>query len=195
MKKVLLSLLGLTCFTLITNAQGLNIGAKAGANLTKISGESFKNGFELSYQVGGFIEYDFSKTWGIQPEVLFGQTKSKTASGFDAVYGNITTKQAKLDYLSIPILLRWNVIPKLLTINAGPQVGILLNGEKSLFNNGTDAFKSGDFSVVAGAQVNLKSFRVYGRYNIGLSNIKDLSGGSEKWRNQAIQLGLGFVIL
>jgi hypothetical protein len=56
--------------------------------------------------------------------------------------------------------------------------------------NGKSAFKSGDFAMVAGAQVNLKMLRIYGRYNIGLQNINDIDQ-KDKWTNQQIQLGLG----
>lgn len=78
----------------------------------------------------------------------------------------------------------------ILTLNVGPQFGILLNQDKTLLQNGESAFKSGDFSMVAGGQLNFKFLRIYGRYNIGLQNINDIDN-KDKWTNQQIQLGLG----
>lgn len=194
MKKLLLSLLAVIAFAVASQAQGFHLGAKAGANLGKIDGQSFKDGFKLGYQLGGFAEIDFSKTLGIQPEVLFSQTNTKTASNAsDVVSGAVNNDNKSLNYLSIPILLRINA-GNLLTFHVGPQYSILLNKHETILENGQDAFKSGDFAAVLGAQLNLSSFRIYGRYNIGLSNIKDISSDS-KWKNQQIQLGVGIKIL
>ena len=57
-----------------------------------------------------------------------------------------------------------------------------------------NAFKGGDFAAVLGAQLNLGLLKVYGRYNIGLSNISDIAD-QDKWKSQAIQLGVGIKIL
>jgi hypothetical protein len=63
-----------------TYAQGFRLGAKAGANLMQISDRSYSDGFKLGYQLGGFIELDFSKTFGVEPEVLFSQTNTNYAN-------------------------------------------------------------------------------------------------------------------
>lgn len=197
MKRILLSVLTMFAAVSIVNAQGFHVGAKAGANMTKIDGQSFKDGYELGYQLGGFIEVDFSKNIGIQPELLFSQTNTKVASGFNDIYENIDNAIAgdkvKLNYLSIPVLLRLNA-GKLLTFHVGPQFSILMNSDETLLNNGKDAFKKGDFAAILGAQVNLGTFRVYGRYNIGLSDINDIDN-QDKWKNQQVQLGVGIKIL
>jgi hypothetical protein len=94
-----------------------------------------------------------------------------------------------LNYLSIPLLLRYN-IGNILSLNAGPQWSILLNEDKTLLQSGQSAFKDGDFAMVLGAQLNFKFLRVYGRYNIGLQNINDIDQ-KDKWTNEQIQLGIG----
>lgn len=170
------------------------IGGKVGANLTKIAGKSFGEEFNLSYQAGVFMEIDFSKKLGFQPEVLWSQTQGKTSSGLASIYTGLSNPQGgnpvTLQYLTIPILLRYNV-GSLITLHAGPQFGILLNQNQNIFANGRDAFKQGDFSMVAGLQLNLKSLRVYGRYNIGLSNLNEIDN-TDKWTSQQAQLGIGF---
>src|SRR4028119_1052582 len=111
MKKVILSLTFLLTLAAVSNAQGFRLGAKAGANLNKLSGVLFKEEFDLGYHLGGFAEIDFSKKLGIQPEVLFNQINARRSSGFNSIYTNLSSPNAtadiKLNYLSIPILLRY----------------------------------------------------------------------------------------
>jgi hypothetical protein len=191
MKNTILSSLALLLIVVAAQAQGFRAGIKLGANGTKIDGQSFEDGYKLSYQAGVFIEADFNKKFGIQPEVLFGQTSSKTVSGLPAAGTNLTSNQDfTLNYLSIPVLLRYN-IGKLVTLNLGPQFAILLNKDNTLLQNGQQAFKSGDFSMVGGVQLNLSVLRIYGRYNVGLSNINEVSD-QNKWKSQQLQLGVGF---
>jgi len=194
MKKVSVFLLLFVFSSIITNAQnktgggGFRIGGKVGANLNKISGQSFNDGFEYAYHAGAFVEIDFTKKFGIQPELLWSQTSTKPATTLAPIYQTLPT-DLKLNYFSIPILLRYN-IGNMLTLHAGPQFSILMNKNDNLLQNGSNAFKNGDLALVLGAQVNLKMLRVYGRYNAGLNNINDFSN-QEKWTNRQIQLGIG----
>lgn len=191
MKKSFLAVIALTLIAITSNAQGVRLGAKLGANLNKVTGKSFSDEFDLSYHAGGFLEIDFSKKLGIQPEVYFNQATTTRTSGFNSIYTanpNANTN-IKLNYLSIPILLRYNV-GKIVTLQAGPQFSILMNNDKTLLQNGKSAFDDGDFAMAAGLTLNLKMLRVYGRYNVGLNNINDIDN-QDKWKNQQLQLGLG----
>ena len=82
---------------------------------------------------------------------------------------------------------------KLVTLQLGPQFGILMNKNKTLVQNGKSAFKGGDFSMLGGVQLNVLNFRFYGRYSVGLNNINDIDN-KQKWKNQAIQLGVGITL-
>lgn len=188
MRKIFLIIAMVFAGTLANAQKGFRLGVKAGANLNKIDGQSFDQGFNFSYHAGAFAEIDFAKRWGIQPEVIWSQTATKPATNLDAIYTTLPTN-VKLDYLMVPVLLRYSPIG-LLSFVAGPQFGILINKNENLLSNGQQAFKSGDFSMVLGAQVNLKVLRIYGRYNIGLQNINDFTD-QQKWNTQQVQLGLG----
>jgi hypothetical protein len=191
MKRILFSIAAMFLFTVVTKAQGFHLGAKVGANLGKIDGQSFKDEFNLGYQLGGFAEIDFTKGIGIQPEVLFSQTNTTVTD--EPLSGLKSGEKINLNYLNVPILLRLNA-SKLLTFHVGPQFSILTNNHKTTAGNVVDAFKGGDFAMVAGAQVNLGALKIYGRYNIGLSNVNDVSD-KEQWKSQQIQFGLGLRIL
>jgi hypothetical protein len=194
MKKLLLASFAIIAIAFAGNAQGgFRLGIKGGFNMNQIEGQSFDNGFTYGYHLGGFAEIDFNKKFGLQPEVLFNQTNTKVASGFSSLYPGITnpnmSDNVTLNYLSIPILLRYN-LGGMFSLVAGPQFGILINKNDNLLQNGQSAFSNGDFGMVGGLQMNLKLLRIYGRYNIGLKNINDI-GQQDKWTNQQIQLGVG----
>ena len=192
-----LIILFLTVAGFSASAQGIKIGPKLGANVGKIDGAGFDEKYSLGYHVGGFVQINLSKKWGIQPEVLWNQVSTDTVSGFKALYQNLGNQtnnfnDLKLNYLSIPILLNYSPA-KVITFQAGPQFGILIDDGNTLVQNGGDAFKKGDLSLLGGVQLNLLKLRVYGRYVIGLNDINDVTD-SQKWRNQGIQLGIGLAL-
>lgn len=194
MKKTILVAALFLCMHYTTQAQGFHVGAKAGVNMNKIDGKTFKDEFQAGFHLGGFVELDISNTFGIQPEVIFNQTNTTTTSNATDIYNLALNGEKKtLNYMSIPVLLRINA-GKLITFQVGPQYSILLNSHETILQNGANAFKTGDFAAVVGAQVNLGSFKVYGRYNIGLNNINDIDN-QDQWKNQQIQLGIGFRVL
>ncbi|WP_447642760.1 MULTISPECIES: porin family protein [Chitinophagaceae] len=184
----------LLCVGTLAKAQSFHFGLKAGPNLGKISGQSFKDGFEWGYQAGAWATLDLSDKLGIQPEVVFSQTNTKTMSSEDAQIGNILKPNLKahLNYLSIPVLLNINT-SDLLTLQLGPQFSINTSKGSNLVQDGKDAFKGGDVAAVGGIQLNLSKFRIYGRYVIGITKINDVAT-QEKWRSQNFQFGLGYKI-
>ena len=167
-------------------------GVKAGADFNKIDGQSFKNQFSFGYQVGAFATIPIGKKLGIQPEVIFSQTNIDTSSKFSDVYQFTNVSQVKLQYLKIPLLLNFSPNPYV-SFQVGPQFGILIDENINLVNNGSNAFTKGDFSMLGGLQFNIRKLRIYGRYGVGLNNLNDIDK-KEKWRNQNIQLGVGFAL-
>jgi hypothetical protein len=172
-------------------SQHLSFGIKGGANLGKISGQSFKDEFTLAYHVGVFATISGEK-WGIQPEVIFNQVNADTANSFSQVTQFKNIDKIQLKSLSIPIMLNYN-LNKFLTLQAGPQFGVIIDQNKNMAQNGKDAFKSGNFSVAAGLQLNLLKFRVYGRFVGGVSDLNNIES-SDTWKVQTIQLGVGIAL-
>jgi hypothetical protein len=190
-----LIILFLTVAGFSASAQGIKVGPKLGANMGKIDGAGFDEKYSLGYHVGGFVQINFNKKWGIQPEVLWNQINTDTATNIRQVYQNLRNQDLKnpqLNYLSIPILLNYSPA-KVITFQAGPQFGILLNKSDNLLQNGSNAFKNGDLSLLGGVQLNLLKLRIYGRYVIGLNDISDVNN-TDKWRNQGLQVGLGLAL-
>jgi hypothetical protein len=175
-------------------AQGFHLGIKAGTNISQISGRSFDQGFNWGFMAGAFAEVNFTKSWGIQPELLFSQSKTQTATDFNDVYQEgINSRSVNLNYLTIPILLSYKLPIPILSIQVGPQFGILLNTSENIVTNGKNAFKSGDFSMVGGAQVNLGPFKGGVRYIYGFTNIDNVTD-ADTWKNQNFQIYVGLRI-
>ncbi|MEP6626802.1 MAG: porin family protein [Ginsengibacter sp.] len=192
MKTKLFSLAILCFISSAIFAQSFSLGVKGGANLGKISGQSFKDQFTLGYHVGAFATIPIGKKLAIQPEAMLSQVNVDTASNFSQVYEFNHVDKINLQYLSIPILLNYN-INKFLTIQAGPQFSIMLDKNKDLLQNGKDAFKTQNFALAAGLQLNLLKFRVYGRFVSGLTDISNI-GSADTWKTQTIQLGVGIAL-
>ena len=172
-----------------------HLGVKAGANITKVDGKSFKEEFEYGYNLGGFAEIGLGKKFSFQPEVLFNQYTSSLDSNYKSIYENVIASdqgKVKLKYLTIPLLLDYKFLGPI-HLQAGPQFGILMSQDKNFLENGKDAFKTGDFSMVAGVQVKLAQLRITGRYLIGLNNINDIDN-QDKWKNQVVQLSVGIAL-
>jgi len=196
MKTKLLSLAAAVLFSSAVMAQ-FHIGAKAGANIIKIDGKSFKDEFKFGYSLGGFMEIRLSNKFVLQPEVLFNQASTTIDSSYKNIYQGVFNASAqskvKLNYLSIPILLNYKLIGSFLSLQAGPQFSVLMSKNKTLLQNGGEAFKRGDFSMLGGVQVKVGAIRINGRYVVGLNNINDIDN-QDKWKTEGFQLSVGLAL-
>ena len=123
-----------TCLA-FANAQSFHAGLKVGSNIHKISGQSFKDEFTYGYHAGAFLQIGLGSKWTIQPEILYNQVNTDTTNRFSELYKLSVNKisNIKLSYLSIPILLNYN-LGNNFALQAGPQFGILLDSILSMLN-------------------------------------------------------------
>jgi hypothetical protein len=191
-RSIALSLALLTMTALGVRAQSFEVGVKGGVNLNKIDGRSFNDQFKWGYAAGGYAHIGFGK-WGIQPELLWNQTNTRTADNFNEIFqqGGQNDQSVSLNYLTIPILVTYSPI-KLISFQLGPQFGTLISQTQNLVQTSKNAFKKGDISGVAGAQVNLLRFRVGLRYFLGFNELNGLNTSLDSWKNQGFQAYLGF---
>ena len=163
-------------------AQGLHLGIKAGTDLSEVTGYSIQSGLKGGFMAGAFAEINLA-ILGIQPEVLYSQINAQGANN----------QSIKLQYLNIPILLNINLPIPILSLQVGPQFSTLMNKNDNLTTDGKTAFTSGDFSMIAGAQLNLLKFKGGVRYVYGFSDINNTSG-SESWKTRTFQIYIGLRI-
>ncbi|HMO63234.1 MAG TPA: porin family protein [Ferruginibacter sp.] len=172
-------------------------GAKAGFNINKISGRSYKDAFNYNYQIGAFLQFNFSKRFGIQPEVNLVQSSSELTDDVTDIYDDIfrggSQKKASLNYLEIPVLLNINVgESKRVKLQLGPAYGNMLKQTVDSVQGGGNLFKNNDWSAIGGLWIQLPFVHIGARYKLGLSNINsEIIDDGRKWCNQAIQAFVG----
>ena len=168
----------------------IGIGIKVGQNLTSVNSVAVDR-HAASYHGGITAQIGLTDKISLVPEVLLSQTKLSTnPSIMDVLEDNsLKPETYHLNYLILPLLVQVKPFP-MLSLQAGPQYGILLDQKKDGKENAQLAFKQGEFCFVGGAKVNLGGFFVYGRYVVGLQNINELQDQA-KWKTTQWQLGLG----
>jgi hypothetical protein len=193
MKKRLLAVAILCAVVSAVSAQQLHYGLKADLNMFKLDGEGIQSNYTLGGRIGVFASYDFSKKWGIQPELLFSQATPKRGYYFSSLYINKSNDGAntkiKLSYITLPVLLRYN-INKMFTVNAGPEYSYLFYANENLLTYDRAAFKRSNLGLAAGATLTFDVLHVYARYVLGLSDINDIDDRYQ-WKTQQAQIGIG----
>ena len=163
-------------------------GPKVGLNISTMTNTDGSK-MKPSVYVGAFAEFRVLDWMGIQPEVLYSRQGLKSnVDGIEHKY--------RFNYLNIPILAKFYVFDGL-SLDTGPQFGILLNandkykedGEK--IKNDIEGAKNFDISWAIGLSYKfLSHYDVSFRYNLGLSKVFDVSG--DKPKNSVIQIGMGY---
>lgn len=182
MKKVLL-ITAISIFGLTTaQAQNVEFGAKIGANFSSIYGDT-ANDIEMITSVinfGVYSEISINEKFSFQPELMY------SIQGY-----SVGDDIVSLNYLNVPLMGKYHLTKKL-SFEAGPQIGFLLSAKNENIDV-KDSFKSIDFGANLGLEYKLDNGLNFGvRYNVGLSNINDVQGSSDKFRNGVAQLTIGY---
>ena len=199
MKKILV-ISGLTMITNLNAQEKFGLGVKIGQNFSKVDNVVVDH-IAASYHIGAVATIAINSMFSIAPEVILSQTKLETTPTTIQLLTSPTLKPETfhLTYLTFPVLFQFKPV-KSIALQAGPQYGILLDQTKDGTELASTAFKSGEFSFIGGAKLNLGGFFVYGRYVIGLENIKDTKQLSSSlqdqstWKSRQWQLGIGLTI-
>ena len=201
MKKIILTAAAVFAFS-FANAQDVKFGAKAGLNISSITGDNTEDvSSKIGFQVGGFAEIKISDKFAIQPELLYSAQGSKEKFSEEGFSYKAT---GKLGYLNIPVMAKYYVTEGF-SLEAGPQLGFLLSAEleetKTEFGESvttsTDVKEftnSIDFGFNLGAGYDVtENINLGVRYSIGLSNIlKDSEDSKQNNSNIAIAVGYKF---
>jgi len=193
MKKVL-TLVAAAIVCLGASAQ-VQFGGKVGFDLTNFWGENAVHGMKPGYQVGLLMEYKFTPTFAIAPEVVFASQGGKgdliDIDGYKAINTTWTT-----NYINVPVMLKYYATPSL-SIDFGPQVGFNVYSKYKMKDYKSvdikDETKAADFGLGLGATYNLTNNAfVQARYTMGMTNAFKDEGDKAKNSNIQIAFGMKF---
>ena len=178
----------------------LRFGGKLGFNVNKTPGQPFKNSFHYNYQLGAFAQINFSRRFGLQPEVNFVQATAEKGTEIPTIFNDAfrdgTQIRRPFNYLEIPVLVNMNVgQSRHVKLQFGPAYNILLNknAENTKNNTVTNLYKNGELSAIGGVWIQLPFINVGARYKMGLSKVT-AADNSSKWNNKAFEFAVGFTL-
>lgn len=172
---------------LSANSQDFAFGVKGGVNVASVGGNTYAGigglssfGSKISFHVGGVVEIPISEKIAVQPELLYSSQGSKWAI-------NSAGNNLKLDYVNLPIMVKYYVI-KGLSAEAGPLAGFLLST-----NADKEDYQSLDIAIGIGASYKIGDNLFVGlRYNKGIMNINKDSDFNGTNQNNVFQISAGY---
>jgi hypothetical protein len=220
MKKIILTLT--VSFAMLAQSAyaqiRFDLGVKGGLNfagLSNVSTSNLKASYEnrTGYHFGAYAMIKITK-FAIQPEIIFSR------QGQNYTLPNSTSNlTSNFDYINIPVMVKFYVAGGL-NLQAGPQFGFLssatgdvintVNGSISSTTSSADLktfVKSSDVSLAVGAGWDLPfGLNLTARYNIGLSDINQKTGGiipsvgnstisslgTSEAKSQVVQISVGY---
>jgi Outer membrane protein beta-barrel domain len=177
MKKIIFLLTALAG-SFAMQAQGIDFGIKAGANFSNFNGDLDTDGI-TNFHAGLALELNVVPTFSVQAEGLYssqGATYKDTALDI--------AKDLNLNYISVPVMAKFYIIPEKFSVMAGPQFSFLVDEAE-------EAFESKSFDMAAAGGVELKIIAgifAQARYTIGFTDVYDEVDS----KNAVFQLSLGY---
>ena len=147
---------------------GSNLGLKFGYNWSYVTVNTagFSPDNKSGFMAGVFFSPSQKKGFGFRSEIVF----SRQGYSFDNGGSNTAVLN---DYLYLPQMTTFN-ITKLLQLQAGAQIGYLLNSKlvRDKDSTITDLMNRIDYGFAAGVELNpVKGLLLGARYNLGLGKL------------------------
>ena len=184
---------------IITNGtaqeEKITFGIKTGVNVATLTGDfSDELGYRTGFHIGGLVEIPLLEKFALQPEIIY----STQGASNDFEDGDLSEEiTIRLDYLNIPVMAKYYIIEGL-SVQAGPQLGILLSAEQEIessFENSEEDLKDFISSIDLGFNFGVGYQLHFGlffeaRYNQGITNIND--DFDEGNQNSLFQFSVGY---
>lgn len=189
----------------ISNAQEVMLGAKAGVNFAKLTGENVEDADgRTGFHIGFVAEIPLTEKFAVQPELLYSQQGLQTKQTFG---GNEIENKLILDYINIPVMAKYYIVDTF-SVEAGPQFGINVKAESesNFESNGdnegetttdlSDQVETLDIGLGAGVAYRLPMGVFFqARYVFGFTNVsesQDFVGDDLTNSNLSLSVGYKF---
>ncbi len=193
----------------MAQTEKIKLGVKAGLNLANLTFDESEldSSNKTGFTAGLMVEIPVAKNFSIQPELLYSQQGTKISFSDQEVTNSNYKSKIDLNYLNIPVMLKYYVL-KGLSLQAGPQIGILLKANNEYRDNflGYENYENLDlkeYSTGIDTSVNLglgyqikDKFYTDLRYNISYSNVFKESDVNyvinRDMKNRVFQITIGY---
>ena len=167
----------------------MSLGIKGGINVYNINNQD-NTGYDsrvgINFGVLGHVHVN--PHFALQPELLYSSQGARYTNDIGDTY------YYHLDYINVPLLFQY-MFDNGLRLQAGPQLGFLVNATSFLDNSSVNLndTKPVDFSLSVGTSYIVPStgFGIDARYNLGLNNINKDNGPAST--NRGFQLGVFYI--
>lgn len=170
--------------TVKAQTEKIKLGVKAGLNISNLTYDEneLDSSNKTGFTAGFMVEIPMANKFSLQPELLYSQQGTKTSFSDDEVTNSNYKGTIKLNYINIPVMLKYYVIEGL-SIQAGPQIGILLKANNNYQDNflgyeNHESFNLKNYSSGIDTSLNFglgyqfkDKFYADIRYNISYSNV------------------------
>lgn len=163
------------------SAQGVQFGIQGGLNFSSLRNVDEPDQI-TAFNAGIVLDIPASERFSFQPGLTY------SGQGY-----SIEDNTVDLSYLNVPLMLQYRIFHGL-SLNAGPQVGFLLDAKDDDIDL-KDSFESVDFGLNLGISYRFNNgFNLGAQYNMGLSDITDIEelDLSENGQNGVYQLSVGY---
>lgn len=187
MKKISLFIGAAILSTAVIAQQKPVFGLKAGLNVANIKEQNVTNAFDtrLGFHVGGLAHFHVTNQIAFQPEIQFSSQGAELKNSND---------ELQLSYVNVPLMFQY-MFNNGFRIEAGPQIGFLVNAEREIGGNDIDSddeFKKADVALGIGLNyLTYSGFGVGGRYNFGVSNAREQ--GTNDYTNRVFQASVFYM--
>lgn len=212
MKKFFCILLLSTVYVFSVKAQ-FNLGVRAGMNVSSLTG-NYEGYVKNGPMVGITGSYTFHEQWRLQTGLLFstkGQNGLVFGEGLTGKDARYSLSDIRMYYLELPVTIGYK-IPLSNHIYLTPEAGAFfacgLGGKAEYktnvdggylltdwnpFEDGKlDAFNRFDSGMRFGVSADVYKFSLSVHYDLGLVNLQDQLGKTDKMQSRSLSISLGY---
>ncbi|MCG8308214.1 MAG: PorT family protein [Cytophagales bacterium] len=187
MKRLLLLLILSNFYLIQVKAQEVEIGLKAGMNVSTLGRAELGFMSRVAYHIGGTAEFITTPFFSLQTELMYS-LQGAAVDRSQNIYLNY-------HYLNIPLLAKAYFYEDA-SFEIGVQYGRLIEAvNENYLGSQQDQINKNDFAVAFGLAYKLNEKINFGiRYNLGISNTADRNIIYEqRHTNRVLQISIGYI--
>ncbi len=212
MKKSILILGALFfCASVFAQSDKILLGLKAGLNISTLTLDEIElNSLsKTGFTAGLMAEIPLIKKLSVQPEIMYSRQGVKITYSDEEVTNSKYKSTISLNYLNIPVMLKYYILQGF-SLQAGPQLGILLKAENKSYDNflgyeNNEKYNLSEYSNGVDASVNFglgyqfkNKFYADVRYNISYTDVFKNANKTyvinNDMKNRVFQITVGYFL-